>query len=157
MSIRMGHFLADLRFAVRSLRKVPLFTSVAVLSIAFGITANTAVFTLVDQVLLRTLPVDRPSELVQVDAAGTESHGGGMGDGTELLCTMYEDLRDHNDVFAGMFCRFPGDAPGQWPRRERPRHRAAWSRHVLPGAGGYTRRGPAVDRRRRCDRSARWQ
>jgi predicted permease len=102
----MRHILADLRFAVRSLRKAPLFASVAVLSIAFGITANTAVFTLVDQVLLRTLPVDRPSELVQVDAAGTESHGGGMGDGTELSYAMYKDLRDHNDVFAGMFCRF---------------------------------------------------
>jgi hypothetical protein len=102
----MAHLIADLRFALRSLRKVPLFTSVAVLSIAFGITANTAVFTLVDQVLLRPLPVDRPSELVQVDAAGTESHGGGMGDGTELSYAMYKDLRDHNDVFAGMFCRF---------------------------------------------------
>jgi predicted permease len=101
----MAHFLADLRFAVRSLRKVPLFTSVAVLSIAFGITANTAVFTLVDQVLLRTLPVDRPSELVQMDAAGTESHGGGMGDGTELSYAMYKDLRDRADVFAGMFCQ----------------------------------------------------
>ena len=107
VSIGMAHFLADLRFAVRSLRKVPLFTSVAVLSVAFGITANTAVFTLVDQVLLRTLPVDRPSELVQVDAAGTESHGGGMGDGTELSYAMYKDLREHNDVFAGMFCHFP--------------------------------------------------
>jgi predicted permease len=106
VSTRMAHFLADVRFAVRSLRKVPLFTSVAVLSIAFGITANTAVFTLVDQVLLRTLPVDRPSELVQVDAEGTESHGGGMGDGTELSYAMYKDLRDRNDVFAGMLCRF---------------------------------------------------
>ena len=44
---------------------------------------------------------------MQVDAAGTESHGGGMGDGTELSYAMYKDLRDHNDVFAGMFCHFP--------------------------------------------------
>jgi hypothetical protein len=103
----MTNLLADFRFAIRSLRKVPLFTSVAVLSIAFGITANTAVFTLVDQVLLRTLPVTRPSELVQVDSAGSESYGGGMGDGTELSYAMYKDLRDHNDVFAGMFCQSP--------------------------------------------------
>ena len=102
----MTHLLHDLRFATRSLRKAPLFTAVAVLSIAFGIAANAAVFTLVDQVLLRRLPVTRPSELVQVDAAHTESYGGGMGDGTELSYAMYKDLRDSNPVFAGMFCRF---------------------------------------------------
>src|SRR4051812_23148917 len=102
----MTHLLADLRFAFRSLRKVPLFTSVAVLSIAFGIAANTAVFTLVDQVLLRSLPVTDPSRLVQIDAAGSESYGGGMGDGTELSYAMYKQLRDHNTVLAGIFCRF---------------------------------------------------
>ncbi len=76
----MAQLTADLRYAVRSLRKVPLFTAIAVLSMAFGIAANTAVFTLVDQVVLRTLPVMRPGELVQVSAPGTESYGGGMGD-----------------------------------------------------------------------------
>ena len=101
----MAHLAADLRYAVRSLRKVPLFTAIAVLSMAFGIAANTAVFTLVDQVVLRTLPVARPGELVQVSAPDTESYGGGMGDGTELSYAMYRDLRDHNQVFAGMFCR----------------------------------------------------
>ncbi|MFL5336832.1 MAG: ABC transporter permease, partial [Geminicoccaceae bacterium] len=50
--------------------------------------------------------MDRPSELVQVDAEGTESHGGEMGDGTDLAYAMYKDLRDRNDVFAGMLCRF---------------------------------------------------
>ncbi len=101
----MAHLAADLRYAVRSLRRVPLFTAIAVLSMAFGIAANTAVFTLVDQVVLRTLPVARPGELVQVSAPDTESYGGGMGDGTELSYAMYRDLRDHNEVFAGMFCR----------------------------------------------------
>ena len=81
--------------------------TIAVLSIAFGIAANTAVFTLVDQVVLRQLPVWRPGELVQVSARGTESYGGTMGDGIELSYAMYRDLRDHNSVFAGMFCRFP--------------------------------------------------
>ena len=66
----MAQLTADLRYAVRSLRKVPLFTAIAVLSMAFGIAANTAVFTLVDQVVLRTLPVARPGELVQVSARG---------------------------------------------------------------------------------------
>jgi len=101
----MTHILADLRFALRSLRKAPLFTAVAVLSIAFGIAANTAVFTLLDQVVLRTLPVARPGELVQLHAQGTESFGGGMGDGTEVSYAMYRDLRDQNSVFSGMFCR----------------------------------------------------
>jgi predicted permease len=103
----MAHVLADLRYAVRTLRRVPLFTTIAVLSMAFGIAANTAVFTLVDQVVLRKLPVWRPGELVQVSARGTESYGGGIGDGTELSYAMYRDLRDHNRVFADMFCRFP--------------------------------------------------
>jgi hypothetical protein len=62
----MARVLAGVRFAVRSLRNAPLFASVAVLSIAFGIAANTAVFTLLDQVFVRTLPVDRPSELRRV-------------------------------------------------------------------------------------------
>lgn len=103
----MAHLSADLLFALRSLRKAPLFAAVAVLSMAFGIAANTAVFTLVDQVVLRTLPVVRPGELVQLSARGTEAYGGGIGDGSELSYAMYRDLRDHNAVFAGMFCRFP--------------------------------------------------
>ena len=77
----------------------------------FGIAANTSVFTLVDQVILRTLPVDAAQELVQVTAAGTESYGGGSGDGTELSYAMYKDLRDRNPVFAAMFCRVQTDWP----------------------------------------------
>ena len=101
----MLHIPADLRYAVRSLRRAPLFAAVSVLSIAFGIAANTAVFTLLDQVVLRTLPVTRPGELVQLHSKGTESFGGAMGDGTELSYAMYRDLRDQNSVFAAMFCR----------------------------------------------------
>jgi predicted permease len=101
----MAHTFADLRLALRSLRKVPLFTAVAVLSIAFGIGANTAVFTLVDQVVLRKMPVANPGEIVHVTAAGTEQYGGSIGDGTELSYPMYRDLRDRNRVFAGMLCR----------------------------------------------------
>ncbi len=106
----MTNLYDDLRYAVRSLRKAPLFTLVAVLSMGLGIAANTSVFTLVDQVILRTLPIDRPQELVQVTAAGTESYGGGAGDGTELSYAMYRDLRDRNTVFATMFCRVQTNA-----------------------------------------------
>jgi predicted permease len=103
----MTNLLNDLRYSLRSLRRAPLFTSVAVLSIAFGLAANTAVFTLLDQVILRKLPVAHPSELVQVHARGMETYAGGMGDGTELSYPMYRDLRDQNSVFAAMFCRMP--------------------------------------------------
>jgi predicted permease len=103
----MPDLLVDLRYALRGLGQAPVFAAVAVLSMAFGIGTNTAVFTLVDQVLLRSMAVERPEELVQVTARDTESYGGGMGDGTELSYAMYRDLRERNDVFASMACDFP--------------------------------------------------
>jgi putative ABC transport system permease protein len=102
----MDDFFADLRYTLRGLGQAPVFAVVAVLSMAFGIGANTAVFTLVDQVLLRRLAVERPEELVQVTARGTEGYGGGMGDGTELSYAMYRDLRERNDAFSAMACDF---------------------------------------------------
>ncbi len=99
--------MRDLTYAARSLRRNPLFAAVAVLSIALGIGATSAVFTLLDQVVLRALPVRAPGELVQVRLAkGSETYGGGMGDGTELSYPMFRDLQDHNHVFSGMLCRF---------------------------------------------------
>ena len=102
----MAHLVADLRYALRSLRKVPLFTAIAVLSMAFGIAANTAVFTLVDQVVLRTLPVVRPGEAGAGERPGygnlRRRHGRRH---RAAGYAMYKDLRDHNAVFAGMFCR----------------------------------------------------
>ncbi len=97
--------LSDVRYTGRTLRKSPAFVAVAVLSIALGVGANTAVFTLVDQVLLQHLPVTRPQELALVTVRGTQ-YGSAWGDGNELSYPMYEDLRGHNDVFTGMFCRF---------------------------------------------------
>jgi predicted permease len=96
----------DLNFAARSLRKSPLFTAVAVLSVALGIGANAAVFTLLDQVVLRVLPVKDPAALVQLHAApGSESFGGGMGDGSELSYPLCKDFATRTDVFTGVFCR----------------------------------------------------
>jgi predicted permease len=96
--------LADLRFALRSLKKAPLFTAVAVTSIALGVGANTAVFTLLDQVVLRLLPVKDARQIVQVSQSSF--YGGKSGDGSEMSYGMFADLRDHNEVFAGMFGEF---------------------------------------------------
>ena len=66
----MGNLVQDLRYAFRTLRKAPLFTAVAVLSLALGIGANTAIFTLVNQLILQLLPVRDPEQLVMLTARG---------------------------------------------------------------------------------------
>ena len=64
----MAAFLSDLRHSLRMLQKSPLFTTVAIASLALGLGANTAIFTVLDQVLLRPLPVKNPRELVLIEA-----------------------------------------------------------------------------------------
>jgi predicted permease len=113
----MLSLMADVRYAWRSLRQAPVFTTVAVLSIALGIGANAALFTLVDQVLLRLLPVKDPARLVMLKGPQREHYGANYGM-HQLSYPMYEDFRDHNEVFDGMFCRHAlavqigGDAVG---------------------------------------------
>ena len=62
----MNTTIADLRLALRGFRRNPLFATVAILSLALGIGANTAIFTLLDQIVLRKLPVRAPNELVML-------------------------------------------------------------------------------------------
>ena len=76
----MSTAIADLRYALRGLRRSPLFASVAILSLALGIGANTAIFTLIDQILLRKLPVQRPDELVMLYQQGTQRQQHGLAD-----------------------------------------------------------------------------
>jgi len=99
----MSYLLQDLRYALRTFVKSPVFVMVAVFSLALGIGANTAIFTLVNQVLLRRLPVRNPEELVLLKAMGR--HYGSNNGRDKLSYPMYTDFRDRNDVFQGMFCR----------------------------------------------------
>ncbi len=102
----MGNLWADVRFALRTLKKSPVFVAVAVLSLALGIGANTAIFTLVDQMLLRLLPVKEPQQLVMFWGRG--DHYGSNNGRYMMSYPMYADFRDHSslvkDVFSGMFC-----------------------------------------------------
>jgi predicted permease len=100
----MSHLLADIRFALRSFAKMPVFSAVAVTSLALGIGANTAIFTLMDQVLLRALPVTDPEQLVLVFARGP--HYGSNWGSNSMSYPMYRDIRDRNQVFSGLIGRF---------------------------------------------------
>ena len=100
----MATLLQDLRYALRTLRKSPLFTGVAVLSLALGIGANTAIFTLIHQLILELLPVKHPEELVLLTSRG--QHYGSNTGSNAISYPMYQDIRDKNQVFSGMFCKF---------------------------------------------------
>jgi hypothetical protein len=100
----MASVWKDIQFALRAFRKSPVFTAVALLSLALGIGANTAIFTLLDQVLLRLMPVKDPQELVLLHMKGFH-YGSNWGDNS-LSYPMYRDFKANNSVFSGMFCRF---------------------------------------------------
>jgi putative ABC transport system permease protein len=101
----MTNLLSAARLTLRSWRKSPGFTVTAIVSIALGIGANTAIFTLVDHVLLRVMPVQNAHELVQVTFTGLR-YGNNWGDASEMSYPVYTEIRDHNDVFSGVFARF---------------------------------------------------
>jgi predicted permease len=100
--------LRDLKYTFRMLARTPGFTAVAVLTLALGIGANTAIFTLLDQVLLRLLPVKDPQQLVLLTMKGR--HYGNNWGGNAISHPMFRDFQDHNEVFSEMFCRFPTSA-----------------------------------------------
>jgi predicted permease len=105
----MQRLSQDVRYALRMLRANPGFTAVAILTLALGIGANTAIFSLTDQVLLRTLPVERPDQLVILRAPGPNpGHTWSDGDNAAIFSfPMYKDLREHNPVFSGLLARYP--------------------------------------------------
>ncbi len=112
--------LQDVRYALRALRSSPGFAAVAILSLALGIGANTAIFSLIDSLLLKALPVSHPEQLLQVT----------MGKDAYFTNPIWEQLRDRQDVFSGMFAY-------------------GMRRTLQPGC----RRGGALRPRERCVRS----
>jgi putative ABC transport system permease protein len=95
--------LADLRFALRGLLRSPLFSTVAILSLALGIGANTAIFTLIDQILLRKLPVKAPDELVMLYQRG--NHNGNNMGGRMHSYPIYQDFQKRAEPLAEALCR----------------------------------------------------
>jgi predicted permease len=96
----------DLRFALRTLRRAPAFAAIAILSLALGIGANTAIFSLLYQVALRQIPVRDPKTLVELES---DSYNIGWtrrdNNGGIFSYPMYKALRDRNDVFSGVIAR----------------------------------------------------
>ena len=98
---RLETFVQDIRYGLRTLRKSPGFTSVAVLTLALGIGANTAIFTLVHAVLLKPLPVAHPEQLYNLgDDQNCCSLGGSQDSFTLFSYPLYKEVRDHTPEFS---------------------------------------------------------
>src|SRR5271169_1962373 len=104
----MNSLLQDVRYTLRQLRKSPGFTITVVLTLALGIGANAAIFTLFDQALLRMLPVVKPKELVRFEWSGAFSgsysaFGGDSENHSNYFSyPAYKELRDQNQIFEGI-------------------------------------------------------
>jgi predicted permease len=109
-ALRRGDTISSMwnhvRYGLRTLRRSPVFTVVAVLSLALGIGANTAIFSLLSQVMFRMLPVAEPERLVLFHTEG-QRDGSTSSDNGEAVFSypMYKDLRDRNQVFTGVIAR----------------------------------------------------
>ncbi len=99
----------DLRYALRAIRRSPLFATVAILSLALGIGANTAIFTLMDQLMLRPLPVKKPDQLVMLYQQG-DHNGNNMGSRMQSY-PIYPDFQQRRPPCRRYF------AAAKWPSR----------------------------------------
>jgi predicted permease len=105
--------MQDLRFSFRQIRRSPGFMVTAVFTLALGVGANTAIFSLLDQALLRSLPVHAPEQLVILSSPGKmwEGHSSNNGAGVEKSFSypMYRDLRDRGTSFDGLIATSPAE------------------------------------------------
>ena len=112
----MNGLFEDIRYALRQLTNSPGFAAVAIVTLALGIGANTAIFSLLDQALLRTLPVKDTDRLVILQFAG--SFNGRTSTRTDesfyFSYPMYRDLRDRNSVFSGLLATVWTEVGVQW-------------------------------------------
>jgi len=92
----MDSLIKDIRYAIRGLVRRPGFVAIAVTTLALGIGANTAIFSLVNTVVLRSLPVDRPNEIVSVAVRGKDDSM------SAFSYPNYKDFRDRNEVLSGL-------------------------------------------------------
>lgn len=153
----MENLLQDLRYGVRLLSRNPLFTMVAVLSLALGISANTTIFSVFNAVFLYTLPVREPGRLVGVFTTDARNTGQFM-DFMPLSHPNYEDYRDQNQVFSGLVAQtFPALSLSAGTEPERVAGaivtgnyfdvlglKAAAGRTFLPEEDGVEGRNPVV-------------
>jgi putative ABC transport system permease protein len=112
----MRGIIQDVRYGLRQLRKSPGFAAVAIFTLALGIGANTAIFSLIDQAMLRPLPVTDPNRLVTLRFSGIYNGESSTRNDDHLYFAypMYRDLRDHNSVFSGLIATDWARVGVQW-------------------------------------------
>ncbi len=110
-ALSIESLLRDVRYAVRGFARSPGFTAVAIIILALGIGANTAVFQLLDAVRLRSLPIQKPQELVELRIIGGNK-GFGVNDNeyTYFTIPMWQEVRRHHDPLSGVFAWRNADA-----------------------------------------------
>ena len=98
----MNFFIQDVRYGVRLLRRAPMFAAVAIASLAVGISATSAIFSVLSAVRLRTLPIPRPHELVEIAPVSLDGARGNFhGWRSSLTNPLWEQLRDHQQALSG--------------------------------------------------------
>jgi predicted permease len=97
-------FFADVRYALRTLRKAPIFAATAIVTLGLGVGANTAIFMLLDAIRLRSLPVEDPQELAEVRISDSGHQGMGLNQQFgELTRPLWQQIRDQQHSFSGVF------------------------------------------------------